>query len=136
MVHALKAKNLGTTPNHFHLLNPDLTKFYPQKFLDLTKLNPTVAAKKIGISRPNFYKDEISLAKNEKLTKKIMEFIVSADLAFELLGENKKETLLWLSSPNTAFFGDTPLEICLRGEGRRLIEWLLTRLGKGPGIGL
>ena len=33
-------------------------------------------------------------------------------------------------APNAMLFGDTPFEVCMRGEGEKLIEWLNQRLGR------
>ncbi len=130
----VKASDHGAVQNHLGLLNVKRNAFYPNRLLDITGENPTVASKKLNIPRASFYKEEVSLKRDKILEKKIREFVLVGDLAFDLLNQNKNETIIWLSSPNTEFFGDSPFEICLRGDGKKIIQWLLIRLGKESGV--
>lgn len=84
--------------------------------------------------RTNFYKEEVSFKRNKDLERKITGFVVVGDLAYELLEGNLKEVVIWLTSSNLEFFGDSPFDICLRGDGKKIIEWLYIRLGKKPGV--
>lgn len=34
----------------------------------------------------------------------------------------------WLDSPQECLFGSTPKEVCLRGEGQHLLQWLTDKL--------
>lgn len=130
----MKAADLGTIQNHLGLLNTQQNAFYPNRLLDITGETPTKASQKLKIPRASFYKEKVSLRRDKVLEKKIIDFVMAGDLAFELLNKNKNETIIWLTSPNAEFFGDSPFEICLRGDGRKLIEWLYVRLGKNPGV--
>ncbi len=130
----MKASDFGTVRNHLGLLNAQKNAFYPNRLLDITGETPTTASQKLKIPRANFYKEEVSLKRNTILEKKIIDFVLVADLAFELLNQNKKETVIWLTSPNAEFFGDSPFEICLRGDGKKIIKWLHIRLCKEPGV--
>ncbi len=134
MALTMKASDFGTVRNHLGLLNAQKNAFYPNRLLDITGKTPTAASQKLKIPRANFYKEEVSLKRNTILEKKIIDFVIVADLAFELLNQNKKETVIWLTSPNAEFFGDSPFEICLRGDGKKIIKWLHIRIGKEPGV--
>ena len=41
----------------------------------------------------------------------------------------------WFTLPNESFFGATPYEVVLSGEGDAVIEFLEIRLGLRPGAG-
>lgn len=129
-----KASDMGAIKNHLGLLNANKSAFYPARLLDITGETPSTASRMLGVSRASLYKKEVSLRRNNDLVKKIVDFVSVGDLAFELLNQDKNETIIWLNSPNTDFFGDSPFEICLRGHGKKLIKWLLVRLGKEPGV--
>ncbi len=126
----LMAWELGTIKNSLGILSEDKSKFKPEKFASLTGLGKSELEKITGISRPQFYKKEILLKPSSKVLKRIVSVVIVADLAFELFGEDKKETSSWLMSPNAILFGDTPFEVCMRGESEKLVEWLNGRLGK------
>lgn len=126
----LRAWELGTIKNSLGILSEDKSKFKPEKFALVTGLGKSELEKITGISRPQFYKKEIFLKPGSKILKRIVSVVIAADLAFELFGENKEETSSWLMAPNAILFGDTPFEVCMRGEGEKLIEWLNQRLGK------
>ena len=134
MTTTMTASDLGTIKNRLGLLNEQRNAFYPNRLLEITGETPTTASKMLKIPRANFYKEKIPLKRDKILEKKIIDFVIAGDLAFELLNQNKNETLIWLTSPNAEFFGDSPFEICLRGDGKKIIEWLLVRLGREPGV--
>jgi uncharacterized protein (DUF2384 family) len=126
----LRSWELGTIKNSLGILSEDGSKFKPDKFASLTGLGKTELEKITGISRPQFYKKEILIKPSSKILKRIVSVVIAADLAFELFGEDKKETSSWLMAPNAMLFGDSPFEVCMRGEGEKLIQWLNQRLGK------
>ena len=131
---AATALNLGGIQNHLGLLNDKKNAFYPNRLLEITGESPTTASKQVRIPRASFYKDEILFKRNKELERKIIDFVVVGDLVYELMDGNMKEVVVWLTSPNLEFFGDSPFEICLRGDGKKIIEWLYTRLGRSPGV--
>ena len=128
------ALKYGGIQNRLGLLNAKGNAFYPNRLLELTEETPTTASDKMDIPRANFYKEEIQFKRNKELERKIIDFVVVGDLAYELLEGNEKEIVVWLTSPNLEFFGDSPFEICLRGDGKKVIDWLYVRLGKKPGV--
>ncbi len=134
MTTTMTASDLGTIKNRLGLLNAQKNAFYPNRLLEITGETPTTASIMLKIPRANFYKEIIPLKRDKVLEKKVVDFVIAGDLAFELLNQNKNETLIWLASPNAEFFGDSPFEICLRGDGKKIIEWLLVRLGRKAGV--
>ena len=63
-----------------------------------------------------------------------MQVVIGTDLAVELFGDNTEEAVNWFQTPNTLLFGESPFEVCIRGEGKILINWLMGRLGKDGAI--
>jgi uncharacterized protein (DUF2384 family) len=59
----------------------------------------------------------------------LKKFVQVADLVQELL-KDEEATKKWLMEPNDYFFGNTPLEVCLRGDGQLLVDYLLKKLGR------
>lgn len=131
---AVTALNFGGIQNHLGLLNDKRNAFYPNRLLEITGESPTTASEQVKIPRASFYKDEVLFKRNKELERKIIDFVVVGDLVYELMNGNMKEVVVWLTSPNLDFFGDSPFEICLRGDGKKIIEWLYTRLGRSPGV--
>lgn len=56
------------------------------------------------------------------MKKEINDIIKVSILADQLLQGVK--VVEWMNSPNEHIFNDTPVEICLRGDGDILIEYL------------
>ena len=130
----MTAKELGGIQNHLGLLNTNRTTFYPNRLMEITKTNPSEASKKLKVSRPNLYKKEVSIKRDNELARKIIDFVVVGDLVYDLFGGDIEQTIIWLTEPNIDFFGDSPFEICLRGDGKKLIEWLYVKSGKKQGV--
>ncbi len=131
---AATALKHGGIHNHLGLLNDDRNAFYPNRLLEITGENPTSASKQTKIPRANFYKEEVHFKRNKELERKIIDFVVVGDLVYELMKGDMKEVVIWLTSPNIELFGDSPFEICLRGDGRKVMEWLYVRLGRSSGV--
>ena len=123
----------GGIHNHLGLLNDAHNAFYPNRLLEITGESPTSGSKKVNIPRANFYKEEVRFKRNKDLERKIIDFVVVGDLVYELMKGNMKEVVIWLTSPNIELFGDSPFEICLRGDGKKVMEWLYIRLGRSSG---
>lgn len=134
MKNVMTPRDLGGIQNHLGLLNRKKTAFFPNRLMEISNSNPTEASKKLGLSRPNLYKEEISIRKDKELAKKIVDLVIVGDLVFDLFGGKIDQTIMWLTEPNMDFFGDSPFDICLRGDGKKLIEWLYIRSGKKPGV--
>jgi len=125
------AHDLGAIRNALGILSDDRKKVRPAALRSVTHMGPTEVAAKLGVSRPSVYKEEITVSK--KLMAHITHLVIATDLAFELLGENREETMKWLMSPNSILSGDLPFVVCMRGDGQVVIDWLNSRLGRVPG---
>lgn len=127
-----KAQDFGSIRNSLGILTDDKKGINPQNFLKITGLGPSVLSNRIKISRPQLYKKTIPLKLSDKFIKRVVDIVLVTDLAYELFNSNYEETTLWLMSPNSLLFGDSPFEVCMRGDGEPLKKWLLERLGKQP----
>ena len=125
----MKAQDLGSIRNSLGLLTPDKKKVDAGRLRDVTGLTPTALSELAGVSRPQLYK-EIPLRLKSKFIQRVLSVVFVTDLAFELFGGNAEETSSWLMTPNSLLFGDSPFEVCMRGEAEPLQKWLLERLGK------
>jgi hypothetical protein len=123
-----QAVRLGALKNYFGILSDDGRRLRPQNFMNATGLGAAELAKFVQKSRPQLYREEIPLS--EKLRKRIVQLVMATDIVFELLDRNLEETKKWMMVPNTVVFGDSPFEVCMRGEGETLIEWLKERGGQ------
>lgn len=101
----------------------------PQKFLEYTNFTPTVAASTAGTTRQQFYNKKIPLKPSTRLTERVISLVTATDIAYELFDGSVEETSKWMMSPNALLFGASPFEVCMRGEAKPLIQWLLDRAG-------
>ena len=119
--------NLGRIRNRLGILSEDLRKVRPQRFVEVTGLGSAEIARRLEKARPQVYREEISVDKN--LMKRIVELVMATDLVFDLFKQSIAETRKWMMVPNTITFGDSPFEVCMRGDGKILIDWLRVRSG-------
>lgn len=124
-----KGFGLGNIQNHLGFLSTDQKGFNPNRILDLTGLKAIDAGAMLGKNRTSMYKEFIPFKPSDELKSKIIDLVMAGDIAYLLFNKNVDETARWIVSPNTLLFGATPFEICLRGEGKPLIKWLLDRAG-------
>lgn len=122
---------LGALRNALGILSDDRSKVKPQRLKDVTHLNSSATAKALQVSRPQMYQKEIKL--NPKLMKNIILLVHASDLVYELIGESVEETAKWVMAPNSMLKGDSPFEVCIRGDGQLVIDWLNARLGRVAG---
>jgi len=54
-------------------------------------------------------------------------------LASELFKGDTNAASTWFSSSNPSFGGDTPLQVCIRGDESYVVDFLLVRLGRKDG---
>lgn len=130
--HSSKAHEYGKFRNALGILSADGKNIIPQNFLKVTGLGPSDVASRGNISRPQLYKKEIPIKVSTKFIKRVIDIVMVTDLAYELFGNNHEETKSWLMSPNSLLFGDSPFEVCMRGDAERLKKWLLERLDRKP----
>lgn len=126
--------DMGAPENRLKMLSTDLQYLVPKRFFEYSPLNKTDIAKQAGINRKTLYSDKVKLTTLKKLKKGIMQVVIGTDLAVELFGDNIEEAVNWFQTPNTLLFGESPFEVCIRGEGKFLINWLMGRLGKDGAI--
>ncbi len=129
----LEPGDLGSMRNSLGILTRDHKSFRPERLMDITGLGHTELSRMTGKARPLLYKKELPLKLSSNLAKSIIHLVVVTDLAFELFSKKEKDTTLWLMSPNTLLFGDSPFVVAMRGDGEKLITWLNTRLGRVEG---
>lgn len=124
-----KGSGLGSIQNSLGFLSSDQQGFNPNRILNLTGLKATEASALFGKSRTAMYKEYIPFKPSDEIKTKIIDLVMAGDIAFQLFDKNVEETGRWIVSPNTLLFGSTPFEVCLRGDGKPLIKWLLDRAG-------
>lgn len=129
----LTGAQLGKMQNHLGLITDDgkgRHSLNPERFLALTGLSPSEGAKVTNVSRPQMYKTSIPLKPSTRLSERIIDLVTVTDIAYELFEKNADETTNWMMSPNTLLFAASPFEVCMRGDAKPLIEWLLDRAGQ------
>jgi len=70
--------------------------------------------------------DEINKIKAQHLEVEAM--------ALELFNGSKEDVDKWMNDPNEFLFGWTPTQLIILGDGQVLIDWLLVRMNKKPGV--
>lgn len=126
--------NMGVPENKLKILSSDLKYFVPKRFFQYSPLNKTGIAKAAGINRKTLYSEQIQLSTLKKLKVGIMQVVIGTDLAIELFNNDIENAINWFQAPNALLFGESPFEVCIRGEGKFLINWLMGRLGKEGAI--
>jgi hypothetical protein len=81
----------------------------------------------LGIPRSASYQKTIKLPK--EMAFNIIAIAMAADLASELLS-SEDEGRRWMLAPNSYYFGQSPFDVCLLGNGKAVIEFLQQKLGK------
>lgn len=121
------AADLGAIRNSLGILSDDRLKIRPQALRDVTQLRPSKIAEILDVQRPNVYRQEIPIPR--AIREKILKLVLVTDLAYQLMGNNLEETIKWVMAPNSAFLGNSPFEVVMRGDGNELIDWLGARAG-------
>jgi hypothetical protein len=126
-------EELGQIQNVLGILAPDFKYFFPKRLLEIYP-NATDLAQMLNIKRTQIYSQKgILLKKGSSLRNRMIDLVQATDLAYALLDKDVNKTCHWLIAPNFILFGETPLEVIMRGEGEPLITWLMERLGLKPG---
>lgn len=126
--------NIGTPSNSFEILSPDHKELIPRRFFEYSPFNKTEIAKEAGINRKTLYRERVKLSTLKTLKKGILQVVIGTDLTLELFEGKKEDAINWFKAPNTFLFGESPFEVCIRGEGEFLLTWLKDRLGKDEAI--
>ena len=119
----------GEIVNSLGILTEDHRGLHPSKFFKYSPYSRTDVAKQAGVARSNFYKDTVSLSTLKQLKKGILQVVIGIDYSLELFSNNTDEALKWFNAPNTMISGESPFEVCLRGDGEAILNWLKARLG-------
>lgn len=119
----------GEIHNSLGILTKDHKSFHPSKFFQYSPYSRADVAKQAGVARSNLYKDTVGLATLKQLKKGILQVVIGLDYSIELFENNNAEALKWFNSPNTMLSGESPFEVCLRGDGESILNWLKARLG-------
>jgi hypothetical protein len=125
------ATDMGSIKNQLNWFSSDLKKLRPQEVIKTTKIPVRVFSKVTKTSRPQAYKYEITL--KPEIHKRFIHLAQAAEIVFEIFKGDLKETSRWIMSPNEYFMGDSPFEVCLRGDGPLIIKWLAQHKGNNPG---
>ncbi len=119
----------GEITNSLHILTKDKKAFHPEKFFKYSPYSRAEIAKEAGISRTNLYKETVAFSTIKQLKKGILQVVMGLDLSIELFHENDKEAIQWFNAPNAMLSGESPFEVCIRGDGEGILNWLKGRLG-------
>lgn len=133
-MHQFLEKDYGALENHFGLLTSDKQSIDTEEFrgfIEPTGMSIGELSKSMGLSRTSLYSKKLKLSKKD-ISSRIIPFVIAADLAFELFNDEAKAKA-WLLTPNTIFFGKSPFQVSLLGDGKAVIDQLLTWLGKKDG---
>lgn len=120
--------------NSFGILTPDFQAIEAKglkKFLGEDRFKPADLSKSLGVARTTLYEKRIKVS-HEFIKDKLIPIALSAELAAELL-EDMEKGRLWVLTPNSYFFGKSPFEMCLLGDGKAVLELLQARLGELSG---
>lgn len=124
------ARALGGTPrDEFGLLTHDFN-LKPKRLIEFVGKTYTVEelGKKINKSRISMYQPEVRLDQ-DFVENYLFPLVIATDLAVELIGD-KEEGRKWMMAPNSYYFGRSPFSMCFLGDGKRVIDGLLEKLGR------
>lgn len=110
--------------NNMNWLSDDYSNFNARKFFNDTNFSRSQTANTLKIARASIYKDHLLLNKANQIRERILHLVIVADIAYNLFESDKLQVAKWLTTPNTHFFGSSPIEVCFRGDGKTLIEWI------------
>ncbi len=120
--------------NSFGILTSDFQAIESKgfkKFLGEDRFKPADLSKSLGIGRTTLYEKRIKVS-HKFIKEKLIPIALSAEMAAELLGDMEKGRL-WVLTPNSYFFGKSPFEVSLLGDGKAVLELLQSRLGELSG---
>ncbi len=126
------AKKLGIadTDNRLGIISPDRKCLIPDKFFEHSPFLSPKAAEKAGVGAKALRADKVELDSLDDLREGIEQVVIATDLAVEVFAGDIDKAVGWFITPNDFTAGDSPFDVCLRGGGEFLINWLGGRLGK------
>lgn len=124
------AHDYGEIKNTFNILNGSMDKLRPPKLKEFVGDSFTTAelAKKVRRTRAAMYKEETHLPK-DFIEQYLVPIVIASDLAVDLFQGDLEEARRWVLTPNSYFFGKSPFNVCLLGDGKFIIDFLVERLG-------
>ena len=125
-----KKLDITDTDNRLGILSPDRKWLIPDKFFEHSPFPNPKAAKQAGVNVDDSHSEKVELDSLEDLKEGIEQVVIATDLTIELFQNDVEKALQWFLAPNEFTDWDTPFEVCLRGDGEFLINWLGGRLGK------
>ena len=123
----------GSLKNSFGILDSH-RRLKSKNFLSFVApsgLSKRQVFEKLGISRPKLYQSTIRLS-DKDIHDVIIPFVMAADLAVQLWKE-KKQAKNWMMTSNSYFFGKSPFEVAMSGDGEAVIQLLMRWLGRVDG---
>jgi uncharacterized protein (DUF2384 family) len=129
----MEALDLNQIKNRFDILDSSKQNMIrPHKLREFIggSIGVDELAQSLGKSRASMYRDSIKLNK-EFIETYLIPIVWAADIAYELFNGDKEKARNWMLTPNSYFFGKSPFNICLVGDGKAVIDLLLERSGRG-----
>ena len=125
-----KKLNIREVENKLGILSPDRKCLIPDKFFEHSPFPNQKAAEKAGVGAKALRADKVELDSLDDLREGIEQVVIATDLAIEVFAGDIDKAVGWFITPNDFTAGDSPFDVCLRGDGEFLINWLGGRLGK------
>ena len=122
-----KKFDIQEAENRLGILSPDRKWLNVEKFFEHSPFPSQKEAKQAGVIVDD---EKVELDSLKDLKKGIEQVVIATDLTVELFQGDVEKAVGWFITPNDFTAGDSPFDVCLRGDGDFLINWLGGRLGK------
>ena len=122
-----KKFDIQEADNRLGILSPDRKWLNVEKFFEHSPFPSQKEAKQAGVIVDD---EKVELDSLKDLKKGIEQVVIATDLTVELFQGDVEKAVGWFITPNDFTAGDSPFDVCLRGDGDFLINWLGGRLGK------
>ena len=125
-----KKFDIREAENRLGILSPDRKWLNVEKFFEHSPFPSQKEAKQAGVNVDDSRNEQVELDSLKDLRKGIEQVVIATDLTVELFQGDVEKAVGWFITPNDFTAGDSPFDVCLRGDGDFLINWLGGRLGK------
>jgi hypothetical protein len=127
----MEALDLNQIKNRFGILDAKQNMVRPQKLREFIggAMGVDELAHSLGKSRASMYRNSIKLNR-DFIEKYLIPIVWASDIAYELFDGDKEKARTWMLTPNSFFFGKSPFNVCLVGDGKAVIDLLLERSGR------
>ena len=122
-----KKFDIQEAENRLGILSPDRKWLNVEKFFEHSPFPSQKEAKQAGVIVDD---EKVELDSLKDLKKGIEQVVIATDLTVELFQGDVEKAVGWFITANEFTDWDSPFEVCLRGDGDFLINWLGGRLGK------